>query len=298
MKGDPPYVLAFNCWGKPIFAQEVAFCVRSALYWLGDRAGEVRIVVYTDDAAPLARLPVEPIVISSEQLAAWRGPADYFARTKILILADLLQRFGKPTLLIDSDTYFIKSPLALFGRLRPGATLMHVWESVLRYSPDPDYSSIAAKLNAAPFKDRAGQLDPVSADMPSWNSGVLGIHPADAPLLADVLHTCDEMLRITGVRTAEQLAFAHVFARRTKLRPAWDAVYHYFTWRLRADYFVKVLPKIMEDLQAIPPAEQNAWLYARRPRCRFRRRVRVNAEHALRRLGFLKSKMVFTSESF
>lgn len=297
MSSEAHYVLAFACWGGGIYAQEIAYCVATARYWLGKHASQVRIVVYADEVEPFANMPVEVIAVSSQQLREWRGPDDFSFKIKIHVVADVLRRYGKPALYLDSDTYFMKSPLKLFRKLRPGTTYMHCYESVLRDSPDQDYALIPRKMNAAGVTDRLGVLDHFPEDMPSYNAGVIGIHPADASLLDDVLHACDQLYRITGVRTSEQLAFVHVFTKQTHIKQALGVIYHYYTYRLRSA-FQPILPGLLAEAAKVPESDRAAWLYARRARCRFRRRVRVHVEFALRRLGFLKSTVLFNSESY
>jgi hypothetical protein len=297
MSNQYMYTLVYNGWGRGIHTQEIEFSVLTALLKLKQDVPKVRIVVYTDDPAVFERLPVEIVALSNEQLREWRGSADFLYRIKIAVLADCLGRYPVPTILIDSDTYFMRSPLKLFRRIQPGRSLLHVWECVLRDAMSPEYAMIPQKMNDAKVTDRHGQPDIYPPDMASWNSGIVGLHPADAALLDDVLCASDNLHRVTGVRTSEQLAFDHVLTKHTRVRSAWDVVYHYYTWRLRSQFKI-ALPKILTEANNIPDADRAQWLYDRRPRCRFRRRIRVRAEHALRRLGFLRSKVVINSESY
>ena len=198
--------------------------------------------------------------------------------------------------MLDADTYFIDHPHKLLQRLTPGTALMHTWECQLCDSSDEACRNFSAKLREQHVTDQAGNILPIPDQFDSYNSGVVGLHPSDLPLVDETLHLYDQMQRISGLRTCEQLAFGYVLDRKTRLKLAWDVVYHYHTWALRYK-FEGDLPSFLAEAADLPQNVSLGWLYSKRPRARFRWRVRIRIQHALRRLGF-KRGIVITSESW
>jgi hypothetical protein len=283
-------------WGEGPHAMEIAYSVWSAQAW--SNGGELPpIIVYTDDPDRFGQLPLEVVPVDKGQIQKWIGDEGYPFRVKICCLADALQRFGCPIVYLDSDTYFLGDPWTLIGRVRPGHSMMHTWECHLDDSGDPQYSGAPARLRERGITDKAGHRLEISGLFDSYNSGVVGIHPDDAPILEDALCLTDQIYRTTGVRTSEQLALGYLLPRRTRMSSAWDLVYHYHTWALRMR-FRDELPSLLADSADMSTAERVEWLYERRPRCPLRRRLHVRVQHALRRLGLNKQKVVFTSESW
>ncbi|MGA3067181.1 MAG: hypothetical protein ABSF29_10075 [Tepidisphaeraceae bacterium] len=288
--------LMYMSWGDGPHAMEIAYSIWSAQSWTW--GGPMPpIVIYTDDPNRFRRLVKDVIPVDYQQIEQWRGEQGYTYRAKIFAIADALQRFGCPIVMLDSDTYFLRDPWALLRRISPGRSLMHTWECHVNDSRDPAYRSIPARLRNEGLCDTSGARLEIPDQFDSFNSGVVGIHPEDARLLDEVVCVTDQMYRITGVRTCEQLALGYVMSRKTRLSYAWDVVYHYHTWGLR-NSFKQLLPVLLADSADMPNPERLKWLYARRPRCRLRRRLNVQAQQALRRMGLKKQNVVFTSEAW
>jgi hypothetical protein len=78
-----------------------------------------------------------------------------------------------------------------------------------------------------------------------WNSGVIGMHPDQLPLIPEILNLNDELYPPALFRTTEQFAVGVVLANRTNLSEARDVVHHY--WFVpRRTKFDAALRQVME----------------------------------------------------
>jgi hypothetical protein len=228
--------LLYLSFGSGPHVNELRFSVLSARRLLGAGGANCRVVIYTDAAAPFAGLDAEVVLVPAERRAEWEGPRRFFWRCKVRAVQDALARFGAPCVYVDGDTYFERSPEALFRRVSPGRTLMHVREGHLdKWQAKP----IADFLATRPaLVDLRGERWPVTEDTPMWNAGVVGIHPTDAGLVDEVLHLVDQLHAGSGHVHSEQFSFGAVLQLRTTLREAADVVQHYWAMERRAPFRV------------------------------------------------------------
>jgi GT2 family glycosyltransferase len=136
------------------------------------------VEVATDRPGAFEGLPVETRPLSREELRAWGGPSGFGHRRKIAALADALARRGAPAALLDADTYLRAHPDRLFERIGPGRSVMAGREGRVRPRHGPLHAILRAGLRI-PFGREAEEVVPEGA--PMWNSGVVGVDPADAP---------------------------------------------------------------------------------------------------------------------
>jgi hypothetical protein len=155
-------------------------------------------------------------------MLAWTGPDGYKHRLKLCVLRDALATLRGHVALVDTDTYFLRSPMQLFRRIGPGQSVLHRKEGHLD------------KWNATPLADHlASTPAPLSldgrrwnctADRPMGNSGVLGLHPKDATLADEIL--LDQLLQPVRFHGTEQFAAGVVLMERTRLSESADIVFH------------------------------------------------------------------------
>lgn len=113
--------LVYLAFGPATYHQEACFSIISALAHLG--TGEAMdIQVYTDNPQPYAGLPVTVHLLDEATRQAWNAPHGYHFRSKHVLLRQVLQQHPL-AVLIDTDTFFRKSPLELFARVAPGRLL-------------------------------------------------------------------------------------------------------------------------------------------------------------------------------
>ena len=172
--------LVYLTYGHGPHVDELVFSVLSALHTIGPNSTDYRIIVYTDNLSILGELPVQMELLSEKVLADWAGPFDFNHRRKIFAIKDALQKFGGRLVYCDADTYFLKHPRKIFARIRPGHTVMHIWEGHLPYCHGSD---VAAFLEDHDLRTIAGRRWNITPNTPMFNAGVIGLHEADISLL-------------------------------------------------------------------------------------------------------------------
>ena len=124
-----------------------------------------------------------------------------------------------------------------------------------------------------------------------WNSGVLGVHSNDLPLMREALNLCDQLwsqdliTKPAGerVHTLEQFA-AGVLLSRSRLSETSDVVFHYWRSYLR-EPFAKKLEEIVLELKNVSLPEHVDHIYKLRPRETVKNTVKGFVRTCLRRMG-------------
>ena len=243
---------------------EARFSVLSAARFHGDGAGWA-VRVYTDRPDLFADLPAEVEALSPDTVRSWAGRHDYVYRGKIAALADALARPGTArAAVIDGDTYFTRSPSRLFRWVAPGRSVVHRREG--RPHP-PEQAALRSVLAGHVPVDRTGVPWGVTETQTLWNSGVVGLHRADAALCDEALDLTDQLLdHGFGERshTAEMVAVGVVLERRTVIRETSGTVTHYWPAAIRKPF----LPQLQQAWSdpTLDPAAAFERLWPQRPR--------------------------------
>lgn len=214
--------LVYLAFGAEIYQFEAIFSIASAFARCTQRDWDIQ--VFTDAPGLYADLPV----VVREILPQWKGPHSYHFRIKHAALQEVL-REHEVAALVDTDTFFRKSPQKLFERVRPGHLLCNSIGSKL---VDSGHSAtFLAEL------ERNGLLD---AALRQTNSGVIGLHVADSSVLERSISLMDEHYSAAmGVYTFEEICLALAAHGRLALRECPDLLHHY--WSRKAHFRAKVL---------------------------------------------------------
>ncbi|QPN45949.1 hypothetical protein I5S86_03325 [Priestia aryabhattai] len=223
--------LVYLAFGPATYHQEACFSIVSALAHLGTAAGEAMdIQVYTDNPEPYGKLPVTVHLLDEATRKAWNEPHGYHFRSKHVVLRQVLQQHSQ-AVLIDTDTFFRKSPLNLFQRVKAGSLLCNAIGG--RYGANQQcllYQNLQNILQARGLAD--GQ-------MPMVNSGVIGLTAEDAGILDHSIAMMDEFHPL--VRTAytlEEFCLAVAAYRKLALAECTDIIHHY--WSRKAQFRAKI----------------------------------------------------------
>lgn len=231
--------------------RECKFSILSALRFLNkEDDGDIQIVLATDQPNQLEGWPVVIHAIEQATLLAWAGPDDYFHRSKNRIMAAVMDRFQGPTVFVDTDTYFTGSPRLLFERIAPGESVMHLPEGRLVDA----HHELAAYAVGRPLPDPDGGTYTIGQDSQMFNSGIIGLHPEDRPLLDRALWLVDALYGPTKVFNVEQYGLGEVLHDRTKLNMSGDVVHHY--WGFSRAFFHRDMRQFFEAYGHLPLAEQ------------------------------------------
>ena len=217
--------LVYLCYGEDeAYWLELRISLLSALRFL-DHDDKISILIATDRPEHVATLGVDVTVehLTPAMLRDWRGNHDYGHRIKNAVVPWLIDRHNAPLCMVDTDTYFLKSPRELFERVGPGRTAMHKsedFESTRRIQEALDCDALTGPDGTTwSFSDAA---------MKVWNSGVIGVDPTDRRLLDAVIWLSDEAYERTKIFNVEQFAFGRVFEEATHLSRTDDVCAHYW----------------------------------------------------------------------
>ena len=244
MVSDATDTLVYLVYGGGPHADEATYSILSALHHLG-RRGKRRIVVYTDEPQRFADLPVLVEHVAEEVLKEWAGPLAFCHRRKILVMKDALERFGGRVLFCDTDTWFRAHPKKAFARIRPGRALMHIAEYRLG---DPRARPLSESLAGHAFRDTRGRRWAIGAATIMFNSGVIGLHAADAAVLDEVLVLTDQIYYFAPMIIIEQLAFSICLHEFTRLQQCYDVISHYWKPALRTAFQAQLARVLHADL--------------------------------------------------
>jgi hypothetical protein len=267
--------------GSENYIHEALFSILSAIHRERSSAAGWRLVIYTDDPRPFSRFDaiIEPL--DAGRLREWAGPAKFVHRRKIFVLQHALRTYGR-SVLVDTDTYFLRPPRNLFEKVSAGNAIMHMREAQLRRVPH--LASLCEALCSAPFEVR-GRSFKFTSDWLIWNSGVIGIDPVDEPLLDDVVRLTDAIHERSPSNQSEQIAFAVLLQESTSLRETDEVVYHYWPAHLR-EPFHELLAKLLSEFPNGDLNELSARLYPLRPRASLYKSAKARVKTLLFKAGW------------
>jgi len=223
--------LVYLAFGPATYHQEACFSIVSALAHLGTSAGEaLDIQVYTDNPQPYSQLPVTVHHLDEATRTAWNQPHGYHFRSKHVLLRQVLQQHPL-AVLIDTNTFFRKSPLQLFQRVKPGNLLCNAIGG--RYGENQKcllYKNLLNILQARGLAD---------CQMPLVNSGVIGLTREDAGVLDHSVALMDEFHPLArSAYTLEEFCLAVAAYRKLALAECTDVIHHY--WSRKAQFRAKI----------------------------------------------------------
>lgn len=228
--------------GGPKYYEQARYSVLTLLALLLDQnRSDVRIAVYTDrpDQVPAHDL-VQPVHVTPEEFAGWRGPLDYVHRIKLEVLRRALDDFGAPLIYVDSDTRWLRIPdepfAALAGSGTPPACYLYKVEGSISASFFPQYFRLLHKRRPKLAEWR------IPSDPPwtMWNSGTVAIPSRSEGFVDHVLQVSDELLPHVGFRNCiEQLALSLVAGSRFEVRPFDAYLQHWWSYGSELPVFLQ-----------------------------------------------------------
>jgi hypothetical protein len=217
--------LLYVAYGRDDVRTQARYAAMTALAHAG--ALPLAIHVVTDGPEAFASLEgrVELLPASPAQVAGWLGPERFNLRVKPAVVREFVRRYpSDPVLLADADTFFVDDVARAFDRIRPGAAVLWEREYPVATSDTALMYRFRRKLGRARF--RGGRID-LGVDM--WNSGAVGLDPAQFALVDDWLAFVDEVYPRTRRWILEQFAISWVLQRAgVAISPCEDVLVHYW----------------------------------------------------------------------
>jgi hypothetical protein len=232
----------------PPAAEEAALSIKT-FYHVNppELLDKVLIVVYTNLPDVFTRefpdrknLYIE--YLDDEAIREWLGPEKFIFRAKIKSFIHCVKKYKMPVLFIDDDTVFLKPAGPLFELIdNPGNIIMQYKENTLSYKAGIVHRTANEKYPDSLYEDAflqhlltrgeiqaGGKVYTTGADMPLWNSGVIGLHPDNYPLLEETLVLADYLYEAFHIRLAEQAAYSLVLNSGKPVLSVNDQILHYW----------------------------------------------------------------------
>lgn len=208
--------------GKETYHIEACYSISSAIKFLNNQRNEIEIIVHTDQVTPYQKLPITIKSISPSLLRNWKGPFDYIFRAKHACLLSELDDADQ-CILIDSDTFFCRSPLTLFERISNDSLLCNALQATFgENKEDYTYKCLANLLQSTGL---------APDEMRRLNSGVIGLTSPRKIILKKSLHLMDELFEKAPLSyNIEEFALAVLAnAEKLKINTCTDIIRHYWS---------------------------------------------------------------------
>jgi hypothetical protein len=275
--------IVYYMFSPGIYSDEIAFSIHTAYRFLPPSRDDYRFIIYCPPECEFKGIRAEVVHYEPQKVQEWVGPKNFRWRIKIKTIEEVLQKYGEPTVLIDGDTYFQKSPDELFERITPGNSVLHIREGRVCDLEDEEHRDLTRVLNEKTICDPITGAR-IAATQAMWNSGVVGLHPADMHLLSSSLELTDRIVAEEPINTSEQFATAYLLETQTHLRPCDDIVYHFWSMPYRRPFRPRMM-EVLRSTEGMPEADRAEKLYAIRPQTALRRRMRNRLLRWSDRLG-------------
>lgn len=228
------YNLIYLIYGdEQAYYNQATFSILSAIKHLGRDFATGQITVYTSNPERLRDLPVTTVDISP-YLDTWIGGTGYNHRSKNCVLSFSLKKFPVTTVFVDTDTFFIKSPMLIVRSINKKSIFLDCFE-------------YRKKRKLRGFEQDAGQrtwqsgrfgcykFDIENTEM--WNTGIIGLLPSHNKIVEEALWILDSLQSVSTIHTIEQLAFS-LSCRRNNIDLFSSKKYVVHYWRSGRKRFI------------------------------------------------------------
>ncbi len=268
MTSTVDHQLLYLVYGSDVYYREARFSIVSALL-RSQNPGRLNIVVWCQHPEQFDDLPVTTRRLDDSTLQQWAGEIQYNHRSKPCLLKRALADAAK-TLLIDTDTFFIKAPELLFAKLGPGVLLVDEIQ-------EPWRTAVGGQVYRE-FSPYLQQCLPDNA-MPLINSGVIGMTTAHAPLVDATIELIDKIYHPAGkIFITEQFALGVCAWKKYELLAQGGVLKHYWNRKLLSRSKIEAFLTLhQDDLLGLAARSDLELLKPAHPRPDRRSRLRYKA---------------------
>jgi hypothetical protein len=220
---DNGVTIVYLAYGARRLLDAAAFSALTFLHVAPSLGRPWRLAIYTDQPHIFRGYGIDAEYFPVEDVLDVESTYRY--RSKLLTIAHAADAGPGDLVFVDGDTYFKRSPAALFASIGPCRSIMHELEWPLDAGARPD---LAALVRSGTFALPALQAAQRRPGLAVWNSGVVGLAEANKALIPDVIAVTDELHARSDYHGVEQLAWAIVLSEAGEIVPARDVVYHYW----------------------------------------------------------------------
>lgn len=219
-----PLHVVYQAYGLAEIRLETLYAAWSALAHAGE--SPVHVHVYTDEPEYFRGLDsvAELHALDPQRIREWRGPCDFAHRLKAVMIDDVASRHpSAPLLYLDGDTFFVGPVAGVRERIGPGRAVMHEREYSVPSSQTGQMKRFRKHMRELTFEGA-----PIDLDGEMWNAGVIGLDPAQFPLVQRWIAFVDEVYPRYRHGLVEQYAVSLILQRSSALAACDDLVFHYW----------------------------------------------------------------------
>jgi hypothetical protein len=203
---------------------EAKYSILSAILKSSDNLP--RILLYTDKPDEFKGWPVEVIFLDQDRIQEWLGQCGFIHRIKAEAVRHALRLAGA-SIFIDTDTFFVDSPIKLFVRMEKAGWIVDEIEARWGDWHDQSLYHIASGW----LREEHGIKD----DLPLINSGVLGFYHHQSEIMDKAIRFIDEIYpKAKGNHVIEQFSIGVAAYGLPQPEQAHGIVRHYYS---RKNYF-------------------------------------------------------------
>lgn len=249
----PSYTLVTQSFGREYEYRRVIFSILS-FYAVTDKT--VPTVLFTDKPEYFERyfneLPIQYVLLTPDKITQMRGEIDFLHRMKIVLIEEALEIANTSILYADSDTFFLSDPSHYMKQLNKERSFMHIHEYQFEEVRNMALPAGKAAQAFIRYIEQETHFIPgtnlkITAQMSSWNAGVIMLHHSNKQLIEKVYKLTDKFFPASESHASEQYAFSIVLQSITNLKPVDDVIYHYWyniKKKIVDQYLERELPRI------------------------------------------------------
>lgn len=230
-------ILVTQSFGKESEYRRVILAILSAFMYVKPK--EIKVVLFTDKPSFFEKwfqgIDVEFVLLTTEKVKDMRGEIDFLHRMKIALIEETFLKYPHANIFyVDSDTFFLDSPLPVLNAVNENKAFMHLIEYEFEYLKDlplpagESFQAFYRYINSTSFTLNDGYLLKVNNTNHSWNAGIMCFHSSHVRFIKDVYLLTDKFYPATFNHASEQYAFSIMLEKFTTLQSCESVVYHYW----------------------------------------------------------------------
>jgi len=234
--------IVYQSYGNNDVFKQTLFSIFTLQYYLSETRINFpySIIVYTDKPEIFSKYNLETSLLSQNLIQKWKGKYNFLHRVKIIIIEDAARRYNDSIIYIDSDTYFIKSPILLFKKISSEISLM--------LNNEGQISKNNQKL-LFNFLSNKTNLDIGNNKIFMWNAGLIGIDKSNIHLINKILELNDNIYEKFYRHIVEQFSFSYYLQINTNIYSSDDYLIHYCGDK---ELVVEIISRFLEIQKSFP----------------------------------------------
>ena len=217
---------------------------------------KIEVVILTEKPDEFYHYPVQSILLSKKQKNDWSLNGKYHFRIKNRGLAYIINflklEVEDKILFLDTDTYFMKSPLPLFDLIQPNQALFYLNEGLI-------YKRKRFSIYVDSLEGKVIEIENINYKLSKksamWGSLMIGIMPNMYPSLQWADKLLLKFIDIVPAHTIEPFSLSESLLLKYKIVEGKKLVNMYSTSR-KKEYAVKILSQFFKNYSSIPIDQQ------------------------------------------